>query len=318
MSTNELRKIDVCAFCAETSPPPELAMTCERAHVHYLHAKCHEKHLRDFQKSLGRHLRIRPACCIVKSCGAKTSTRALSPEDFLTAREIDRVMSTAHQLASETPLMLSACVKISRSASGDWKDALARARHRGAVDARGVGVCAGDLPSAGESDDDDDNPDRCVGTRRDGTRCAKLAQRGGELCARCHEAKAVLKRLAGKENATQTAAPKKRAAGAAAARARAHTSAAAACPRSQRTCPRLPTLPEKPTDARRYGHALRQRDLGTSQGGRHLTRRIWQGPRTNPQRRRWRPAAAPYRGPAHPDLRVQRCPQHTRPAPPTQ
>ena len=23
-------------------PPPELAMTCERAHVHYLHAKCHE------------------------------------------------------------------------------------------------------------------------------------------------------------------------------------------------------------------------------------------------------------------------------------
>ena len=123
-------------------------------------------------------------------------------------------MSTAHQLASETPLILSACVKISRSASGDWKDALARARHRGAVDARGVGVCAGICPRrASPTTTATTRPVRRDAARRHALR--ELAQRGGKLCARCHGAKAVLKRLAGKENATQTAAPKKRAAGAA-------------------------------------------------------------------------------------------------------
>ena len=55
--TTELRRIDVCALCADRRPPPELVMTCSRAHVHYLHAKCHEKLVRDFHKSLGRHAR---------------------------------------------------------------------------------------------------------------------------------------------------------------------------------------------------------------------------------------------------------------------
>ena len=189
-------------------------MTCSRAHVHYLHAKCHEKLVRDFHKSLGRHARVgRPQCCMATACAAKTDTRELVPEDFLNATEIDTVMSCAHRLAMETPLVLAACVKIARAAAGDWKDSLARARATPEV--RGVVVLAGALPSDGGSDDDDDDrPDRCVGMRRDGTRCVKSAQRG-ELCARCHEAQAALKRLAGgKENATP-AAPKKRAAAAA-------------------------------------------------------------------------------------------------------
>ena len=101
-------------------------MTCSRAHVHYLHAKCHEKLVRDFHKSLGRHARVgRPQCCMATACAAKTDTRELVPEDFLNATEIDTVMSCAHRLAMETPLVLAACVKIARAAAGDWKDSLA-------------------------------------------------------------------------------------------------------------------------------------------------------------------------------------------------